>query len=139
MSDRPRLVLFGTASAALRARLDALADAAEIVYAADPEAVAFASANQPAVGAFADDEEGRSEVVEAAQLVLRRVRTEITAVHHDVNNPLAIIAGNAQLLLELARVMDLDADLMHPIRDIEEASGRLAEILQRLARLREAL
>jgi signal transduction histidine kinase len=66
------------------------------------------------------------------QVALRRVT-------HDINNPLAIISGNAQLLLELARVLDLDPDVAKPIRDIEEASQRLADMVERLNALNEAV
>lgn len=58
-------------------------------------------------------------------------------VTHDINNPLSIISGNAQLLLELARVLDLDPDVAKPIRDIEEASQRLADMVSRLNSLND--
>jgi uncharacterized coiled-coil protein SlyX len=48
-----------------------------------------------------------------------------------------VISGNAQLLLELARIMELDSELAKPISDIEEASRELAERLAQLSRLRE--
>jgi len=64
------------------------------------------------------------------QVALRRVT-------HDINNPLSIISGNAQLLLELARVLDLDPDVAKPIRDIEEASHRLANMVSRLNSLND--
>ena len=63
----------------------------------------------------------------------------LSSVTHEINNPLAVIAGNAQLLLELARVMDLDPDLAKPIRDIEEASHQLAATVGRLNTLKESL
>lgn len=63
----------------------------------------------------------------------------LSAVTHDINNPLAIISGNAQLLLELSRLLDLDPDVAKPIQDIEEASRRLAAMVGRLSALREAL
>jgi len=66
------------------------------------------------------------------QVALRRVT-------HDINNPLSIISGNAQLLLELSRVLDLDPDVAKPIRDIEEASQRLADMVERLNALNEAM
>jgi signal transduction histidine kinase len=66
------------------------------------------------------------------QVALRRVT-------HDINNPLSIISGNAQLLLELSRVLDLDPDVAKPIRDIEEASQRLADMVERLNALNESM
>lgn len=67
---------------------------------------------------------------------LQQALSEVT---HDLNNPLAIIAGNAQLLLELARMLDLDPDVAKPIQDIEEASRRLAAMVRRLNELKENL
>lgn len=66
------------------------------------------------------------------QVALRRVT-------HDINNPLSIISGNAQLLLELSQVLDLDPDVANPIRDIEEASQRLADMVERLNALNDAM
>ena len=68
--------------------------------------------------------------------VLQEALSEVT---HEINNPLAIISGNAQLLLELSRMMNLDPDVAKPIRDIEEASHRLAEMVRRLNALKETL
>ena len=70
-------------------------------------------------------------------VLLAEVREMLSRVYHDVNNPLAIISGNAQFLLELSRVMDLDDDLLQPIQDIDEASNRVAVSLRELATLKE--
>ena len=69
--------------------------------------------------------------------LLREIRAALSTVYHDANNPLAIISGNAQFLLELSTSMELDEDLAQPIRDIEEASRRVALKLRDLARLKE--
>ena len=76
-------------------------------------------------------------VAEGYDVGMRAMSEEIVRLHHEVNNPLAIISGNAQLLVELARAMDVDEDLLGPIRDIEEASRRLTDSLRGLARLRD--
>ena len=60
------------------------------------------------------------------------LQVAITRVTHDINNPLAVISGNAQLLLELARALDLDPDVAKPIQDIEAASQQLAHMVERL-------
>ena len=60
------------------------------------------------------------------------IQSALTRVTHDINNPLAVISGNAQLLLELSRVLDLDPDVAKPIQDIEEASQQLASMVERL-------
>mgnify|MGYP000120139913 CR=1 FL=1 len=63
----------------------------------------------------------------------------LSAVYHDLNNPLSIISGNAQFLLELSREEGLDDQFASSAQDIQEASQRMAESLQRLTRLRDAL
>lgn len=65
------------------------------------------------------------------------LRGALSRVTHDINNPLSIISGNAQLLLELSRALDLDPDVAKPIRDIEEASQRLARMIERLNALND--
>ena len=65
------------------------------------------------------------------------LQVALTRVTHDINNPLAIISGNAQLLLELSRALDLDPDVAKPIQDIEEASQRLASMVERLNALND--
>lgn len=72
-------------------------------------------------------------------VLLQQVRRTLSRVNHDLNNPLSIISGNAQLLIELARALDLDNDLVQPLKDIEEASGRVSTILRRLVDLRDRL
>lgn len=67
------------------------------------------------------------------------LREALSKANHDINNPLAIVSGNAQLLLEIGRMMSLDPDLMRPIEDIEEASQRLADLLRNVARIRDAV
>lgn len=71
--------------------------------------------------------------------LLHEIRTAISAINHEINNPLAIISGNAQLLLELSRMMDLDDAVVHPIEDIDHASRRVAELLNKLRDLRDKI
>lgn len=70
---------------------------------------------------------------------IRKVQRELGRLYHDTNNPLAIVSGNAQFLLELARAMELDDDLVQAMRDIEEASERVAEGLREISRLRDRI
>ena len=63
----------------------------------------------------------------------------VSSVYHDLNNPLSIIAGNAQFLLELSQEKDLDEQFASSAQDIQEASQRMSESLQRLARLKDHL
>ncbi len=81
--------------------------------------------------AWADDTE------RARRLAI--IRASIGRVHHDLSNPLSIITGNAQLFLEIASMMGLDDDLVQPVRDIEMASERMAELLDQLTQLKNAI
>ncbi len=65
------------------------------------------------------------------------IQVALNRVTHDINNPLAIISGNAQFLLELSQALDLDPDIVKPIEDIEEASQRLANMVSQLSALSE--
>lgn len=87
-------------------------------------------------GARPNDAQEERPGLPADAEALKRALSEVT---HDLNNPLAIISGNAQLLLELARMLDLDPDVAKPIQDIEEASQRLAATVDRLNELKETL
>ena len=67
------------------------------------------------------------------------VKSVLSQVHHDMKNPLSIISGNAEFLLELGRAAGIDESAMGSIRDIEEAAHDLEDIIDELARLREQL
>lgn len=73
--------------------------------------------------------------VRALDVMLRALSRTL----HDVNNPLTVISGNAQLLNEMGPSLGLSPELQKPIGDIEEASVMLAERLAELASLRERL
>ncbi|MDX1420138.1 MAG: histidine kinase dimerization/phospho-acceptor domain-containing protein [Rubricoccaceae bacterium] len=71
--------------------------------------------------------------------LLQALRTEAGAVAHAVNNPLTVIAGNAQLLGEMARMGALDPSLCRTVEDIEAAAQQLSEALGRLSVLRQRI
>ncbi|MFN3597009.1 MAG: hypothetical protein ACK41D_07035 [Rubricoccaceae bacterium] len=75
----------------------------------------------------------------AAAALLDEVRGEMARVAHALNNPLAVIHGNAQYVLELARALDLDEAMVAPVRDIEEAGGRLSELFGEITALRQRI
>ncbi len=89
---------------------------------------------QEAMHQFAEQRRRRDQLK-----LIETVRSTVANVKHEINNPLAIISGNAQLLLELARLMDLDEELVKPIRDIEEASLRIGQSLEELDRIKELI
>lgn len=72
-------------------------------------------------------------------LGIDEISTRISKVHHDLKNPLSIIAGNAQFLLELCKALELEEQLASSIRDIDEATRELETALDRLVTLREEL
>jgi DNA-binding NtrC family response regulator len=69
--------------------------------------------------------------------LLKTIKSTVATVNHEINNPLAIISGNAQFLLEMGRMNALGDDVMKPIEDIEEASRRISELLHKLSNLKE--
>jgi len=67
------------------------------------------------------------------------VQETVSSVYHDLNNPLSIISGNAQFLLEIGREEDLDEQFISSAQDIQEAAQRMADSLHQLTRLKEEL
>lgn len=67
------------------------------------------------------------------------IHESVSSVYHDLNNPLSIISGNAQFLLELGEEQDVDDQFVDSARDIKEAAQRMSDSLERLTRLKEAL
>jgi len=67
------------------------------------------------------------------------VHETVSTVYHDLNNPLSIISGNAQFLLEISREEDLDEQFVSSVQDIKEAAERMANSLHQLTRLKEKL
>jgi len=70
---------------------------------------------------------------------LKWLRQELSRLNHDLKNPLAIIAGNAQFMQELLRLSSDPSDWAGPVTDILEACERMNALLQRLGTLRDAL
>jgi len=67
---------------------------------------------------------------------LRGVTEAVGAMNHEVNNPLAAIAGNAQLLLRNSD--GLSADVRVKIEAILEAAGRIQRVTSKMATLIQA-
>ncbi|NND71713.1 MAG: hypothetical protein HKN43_09040 [Rhodothermales bacterium] len=59
--------------------------------------------------------------------ILSRVRSDIRQTYHDINNPLAVLSGNIQLLEQLLVMHDTDAGVMEVVDDIRVACDRMAE------------
>lgn len=71
--------------------------------------------------------------------VLSEIHDTVESVHHDLNNPLSIISGNAQFLLELSKEENLDAQFESSAEDIQAAAERMATSLHRLVQLKEEI
>jgi signal transduction histidine kinase len=94
----------------------------------------FDSENPSPSGASADRPgPPDNEKEEASEAPLRE---RLSEVYHDLNNSLAVISGNAQLLTELARAEDLGPAFTDPLDDVEAARADISEALDRLDRLR---
>ena len=68
--------------------------------------------------------------------LLDEVGDELSRIAHALNNPLAVIDGNAQLGLELARALGADASITAAIEDIQRGSRELASLFAEIAGLR---
>lgn len=67
------------------------------------------------------------------------VHETVSSVYHDLNNPLSIISGNAQFLLEISQEEELDDQFVSSAQDIKQAAQRMADSLHKLTRLKEEL
>ncbi|GAB5534274.1 MAG: hypothetical protein Rubg2KO_05230 [Rubricoccaceae bacterium] len=67
------------------------------------------------------------------------VSAELSRIAHALNNPLAVIDGNAQLALELSKALGVDASVISAIEDIQGGSQTLAALFSDIAALREHL
>jgi hypothetical protein len=74
-----------------------------------------------------------------ARALLDEVRLALGRAVHAANNPLTVVAGNAQFLLEVATSMELDPTLVRSLEDIEMAGRQLQEALADLAAARQRL
>ncbi|MFO8231731.1 MAG: histidine kinase dimerization/phospho-acceptor domain-containing protein [Longimonas sp.] len=63
----------------------------------------------------------------------------LSEIIHDVNNPLSIIHGNAQFLIEVAKEEGEEGAVQEALQDIHDATNQLSERLKRLEELRDGL
>ncbi|MEO0557775.1 MAG: hypothetical protein AAF170_06280 [Bacteroidota bacterium] len=70
---------------------------------------------------------------------LAYVQAELSRIAHALNNPLAVIDGNAQLALELANALGVDGSVISAIEDIQGGSQSLAALFSDIAALRTRL
>lgn len=67
---------------------------------------------------------------------VEHVNELLSQVIHDINNPLAVISGNAQFLTEMSEMMPLEPVMLKALGDINEAVLTLNERLAQLMHLR---
>lgn len=91
-----------------------------------------------AQGNSATGHSASSDAVPDDQL-MQEVRRALSKIYHDLNNPLSIISGNAQFLLEISKEQALSQQFVTSIEDINEAADRLHQSLAELTRIREDL
>ena len=70
---------------------------------------------------------------------LPALREEIGRIVHALNNPLAVIAGNAQLGAEMGRVLGVDPSLVSAFEDIGDAATRLGGLFDDVRALRSRI
>ena len=70
---------------------------------------------------------------------LELIRAQLSRIHHDLNNPLSVISGNAELLAELSRALGVEDDMGGPIEDLTSAVDQLTENVDRLLAVRGLL
>ena len=79
------------------------------------------------------------EESEKIHVAIQTIRTHLSRIHHDMNNPLSIISGNVQLLQELATALQVQEDFDAPLKDVATAIEQLAETTEELLVLRTLL
>ena len=93
------------------------------------------SKNSPAE--IANDKDGRSvaEVVAEYEAQLDDVAELVARVRHEINNPLAGILGQAQLLLR----EELNDKARHRAETIEQLSTRLRDVVAQLRQIQKSV
>ena len=110
------------------AGLRALRDALGLATAVEPVASFGDLVGASAGGA------GRSE--DDVDRALAELRDEMARVAHALNNPLSVIAGNAQLGLELGTALGVDGDVTGAFEQIQQAATELGDLFGEVAALR---
>lgn len=81
--------------------------------------------------------EGVGDALADATALLHSLRNDMSHVVHALNNPLAVISGNAQLGREIAHSLQADDSLVDAFREIDEAAEKLRALFSEVTRLRQ--
>ena len=73
---------------------------------------------------------------DAVREALVGLRGELSRVAHALNNPLSVIAGNAQLGLEVGTALGVDPDVTRAFAEIQTAAADLGDLFGEVAALR---
>ncbi len=71
--------------------------------------------------------------------ILARVKSDLVQAYHDINNPLAVISGNIQLLEQLLVMQDTDPGILEVVDDIRIACDKMAKSSAKIDVLRMEL
>lgn len=105
---------------------DALADALALRVEVAPEAPS--------------DSENRDRIADAGvREALETVRDELARIAHTLNNPLAVIAGNAQLGREIALATGAEPEVVQALDNVDAAAGALGSLFSEIGALRTHL
>lgn len=69
--------------------------------------------------------------------VLQMLRTQLSTIHHDINNPVTVLSGNIELMRELAKAIGVENELEDSLHDMEAALSLLNERVDRLMVVRK--
>lgn len=83
--------------------------------------------------------QARLPIIHAPAADRDQVSEALSKLHHDLKNPLSIISGNAQFLIEVGKEAGWGHQAVASLEDIEEAAERLASSLDQIKELREEL
>lgn len=76
---------------------------------------------------------------EELKAALEQLKSHISRIQHDLNNPLSVVSGNVELLKELTIALNVYADVEDPLEDMGAALGKLTEQVDRLMVIRSML
>lgn len=76
---------------------------------------------------------------QAISAQLERIRAELSRIHHDINNPMSVIAGNAELISALLDATNPDAGVEDALVDLRTAVDQLGDHVDRLLAVRGLL
>ncbi|MDA0874064.1 MAG: hypothetical protein O3C45_03280 [Bacteroidetes bacterium] len=81
----------------------------------------------------------QSTTTQAIGAQLDRIRAELSRIHHDINNPMSVIAGNAELISALLEATSPDTSVEEALEDLWTAVELMGDQVDRLLAVRGLL